>query len=120
MLVFAFAILMSTCAIGFNTVPVTFMFLISLCFSSLFCKIFVPCFDFITLFFFSEGVHFCPRWSGRLPDWQRLLGALLSGAWHPTRRPDAVRQGKLIQCMPRPSTAKSPEPAGSSMVTGTF
>ena len=32
---------------------------------------------FCFFFLFSARVHFCPRWSGWLPDWQRLLGALL-------------------------------------------
>uniref|UniRef100_A0A1I8FIZ5 Tubulin domain-containing protein n=1 Tax=Macrostomum lignano TaxID=282301 RepID=A0A1I8FIZ5_9PLAT len=34
-------------------------------------------------------VHLSPRRPGRCPNRQRLLGAVLPGAWHPARRPDA-------------------------------
>uniref|UniRef100_A0A1I8HG67 Tubulin_C domain-containing protein n=2 Tax=Macrostomum lignano TaxID=282301 RepID=A0A1I8HG67_9PLAT len=37
-------------------------------------------------------VHLSPRRPGRCPNRQRLLGAVLPGAWHPARRPDALRQ----------------------------
>jgi hypothetical protein len=30
----------------------------------------------------NEGVHFCSRWPGWLPDGQCLLGAVLPGAWY--------------------------------------
>merc|ERR1712183_180744 len=38
----------------------------------------------------NERVHQCTRRPGRGPDWQRLLGTLLSGARHPAKVPRAV------------------------------
>ena len=37
-------------------------------------------------------VYLRPRWASWSADWQCLLGALLSGAWHTARRTDALRQ----------------------------
>ena len=37
-------------------------------------------------------VHLRPRWPGRCPDRQCLLGAVLPGARYPAWRPDALRQ----------------------------
>ena len=43
-------------------------------------------------FLFSAWGYFRPRWASWSADWQCLLGALLSGAWHTARRADALRQ----------------------------
>ena len=48
---------------------------------------------FVTYVFFPlppERVYLHPRRASRCPDWQRLLGVVLPGAWHPARRPDAL------------------------------
>ena len=47
--------------------------------------------DFL-LNFENEGVHFCSRWPGRLPDGQCLLGAVLPGARHSAWWHDPIRQ----------------------------
>ena len=49
------------------------------------------CKQFISLSFSAWG-HLYPRWTSWSADWECLLGALLSGAWHTARRADALRQ----------------------------
>ena len=44
-----------------------------------------------------ERVHFHPRWTGWMPNWQRLLGAVLSRAWDNAGRNDAVGQNHRIR-----------------------
>ena len=43
-------------------------------------------------FLFSAWGYLHPRWTSWCTNWQCLLGALLSGAWHTARRADALRQ----------------------------
>lgn len=46
----------------------------------------------LSSFSLSAWVHLCPRRPGWCSDGEHLLGALLSGARHPARRPDAQPQ----------------------------
>lgn len=46
----------------------------------------------IISFFLTARVYFCSCWPSRSSDWKCLLGAVLLGAWHPTRRSDAQWQ----------------------------
>ena len=64
---------------------------------------FIWVFVIFTLYFLiSEGMYQYPRWPGRSPDRQCMLGVVLSGARNPAWRTDAVRQddwgrGRLLQ-----------------------
>ena len=62
-------------------------------------------------------MHLRARGAGGRPDGQHLLGAVLPGARHPARRPDALRQdhrrgGRLLQHLLQRDGGRQARPQG--------